>query len=103
MSNFEGSFSSIFWAAKPSMDGPSPSTDSGRPEELYTQLHHRVEWIMDDEASKRARVLGAQITSLRASINSLFSGDQYARHSHAVAMRESTMKLTGRLGKRTRQ
>ena len=62
--------------------GLEPSTS----ERLHTQLHDRVEELLNDEAAKKALAIGPEITSLKDSITESLAPDRYIRRSHAVTM-----------------
>ena len=72
-------------------------------ERLHSQLQNRVEEILNDEAVRKATVLGPQITDLRDSITSYLSPDRFIRRSHAADMTQSTVKLRQQLDERARR
>ncbi len=77
--------------------------ERGTSERLHSQLHSRVEEILNDEATRKANTLGPQITDLRDSITSYLAPHRFIRRSHATDMTQSTEKLKQQLDERSRQ
>ena len=76
--------------------------ERGTSERLHSQLHSRVEEILNDEATRKANTLGPQITDLRDSITSYLAPHRFIRRSHATDMTQSTEKLKQQLDERCR-
>ena len=72
-------------------------------ESLHSQLHSRVEEILNDVAAKKAIILGPEITDLRDAITSHLAPDRYLRRSHTAGMTPSVRKLAEQLDERARQ
>ena len=72
-------------------------------ERLHSQLQNRVEEILNDEAVRKATVLGPQITDLRDSITSYLSPDRFIRRSHAADMTQVHSETETAVGRKARR
>ena len=70
---------------------------------LHTRLHRRVEELLDDEATEKAKAIAPEIIALRDSFQALLTAGRYVRWSHAQAKRNQVSELDQQLGGRVRQ
>ena len=72
-------------------------------ERLHSQVQNRVEEILNDEAARKATILGPRITDLRDSITAYLAPDRFIRRSHASHMTQSARQLAEQLDERSRR